>query len=106
MEITDIVDAQKYLLKYIRYYIDKLMDNVVDDSEEDPEYSAVTLNNLIICYIRCEQALDHSFPISTVRDFFLFTGFYTLTSYLNFEEKRKKESAYYVGEQFSELPET
>ena len=78
------------------------MDDVMNDSEEDPEYSAVTLNNLIICYIRCQKALDASFPIYTVRDYFLSTAFYTEADYISFEEKRKKERAYYIGEQFNE----
>lgn len=102
MEIVNNLEKLKYILTYTGYYIDQLIDNVMNDSEEDPEYSAVTLNNLIICFIYCQKKLDPAFPICTVRDYFLSTAFYAETDYMSFEEKRKKESAYYIGEQFKE----
>lgn len=102
MEIENNLEALEYILEHADYYIDQLIDNVMEDSEIDPEYSAVTANNLIICFLRLQKMLDDSFPINTVKEYILFTPYHTMRDYEKFERKRKKESAYYIGKQFLE----
>lgn len=100
MELGENLEALEYLLQHIEYYVSRFMDDVMEDSEEDPEYSAVTLNNLILCVIRLQKMLDDTYPIQTVREYFLETHFYTEKDFERFEENRKKESLYYIGKQF------
>lgn len=102
MEIGNNLKALEYLLKYSKYYIDQLIDFVMDDSESDPQYSAVTANNLLICFLQVHKMLDHTYPFHTVKEYFFATHYYTEKNYKVFEEKRRKESAYYIGEQFTE----
>ena len=102
MEIGNNLKALEYLLMYTDYYIDNFIDNVMNDSESDPKYSAVTAKNLIICFLQIQKMLDHTYPFHTVKEYFLATHYYTEKDYKIFEEKRSKESVYYIGEQFAE----
>ena len=97
----DDLIALNYLFKHLEYYIDDLVDHVMDDSETDPHYSAVTAYNVIICYLQIKRKSDPSFSISTVKEYLLSCS-YTEEDFTLFEEKRRKESTYYIGEQFTE----
>ena len=85
-----------YLIKYTGYYIYENIVQVLED--EDEELSAVTLNNIIICYLDFLKNLELPHADS-VYEFFVESGFDD-TDYKNFEEKRKLESTIYRGEQF------
>jgi len=102
MEINNNLTELKYLLRYTDYCIEELLDKVMADNRDDPEYSAVTLRNLIICLLRVNHILDDSYPIMNVKEYILATQYYTEEDYMAFEENRLKESTYYVGVQFSE----
>lgn len=81
--------ACRYLVSYAEYCIINLLDNVMDDSEEDPEYSAVTVNNLIICLIKANELLRNECSIS-VKDYIITDANYSECDYEKFERKRKK----------------
>lgn len=74
--------------------------DVIYDSEEDPEYSAVTTTNMIKCYIDVLKCLGEDVPYSTVKEYIRYKDGYTEEEYNIFEEKRKKEAEYYIGEIF------
>lgn len=95
--------AFNYLFKHLEYYIDDLVERVIDDSETDPHYSAVTAYNLVICYLQIKRKSDPSFSVSTVKEYILSCS-YTEEDFDRFEAKRRKESTYYIGEQFTENP--
>lgn len=102
MEIDNVKNELRYVLGHLCYYIELFLDDVMEDSESDPQYSAVTAFNLIICYIRIQKALDPMYPIQTVKEFVLGTQYYSERDYEQFEQKRNSESTYYLGEQYSE----
>ena len=89
----------RYMLKIQHYDIELLIENVIYDSEEDPHYSAVTATNLVKCYIEIMGGLGENLPYNDVEGFIRNIGF-SEQEYFLFEEKRKKESEYYLGEQF------
>lgn len=91
-------DKTEYLLNFLDYSIGQYIDDVMEDSKEDPEFSAVTLNNLILCYIHFLNKIEKD-SVQTVREMFELHG-YAEYEFLNFEEKRKKEAEYYNGVQF------
>lgn len=85
-----------YLIEHIKYYI---YDNIVQVLEdESEEYSAVTLNNIITCYLEFLKNLELIQSYSTY-EFFVKLGFEEI-DYKNFDEKRKLESTNYIGVQF------
>lgn len=77
----------------------QLVDNVLSDSEADPEFSAVTANNQIKIYIDIMKELGKPCPYDDVKGYFKFEA-YTEEEYQIFENKRIKESSYYIGKQF------
>lgn len=89
----------KYLLHFFEYDLDRFINEVLHDSKEDPEYSAVTLINLIKCYISVSCELQNDLPYKDVKSYLLYCG-YTDQDYNLLETKRAIESPYYVGEQF------
>lgn len=90
----------EYLMgEHLLYYIDNLIDNILDDSEEDPRYSAVTANNLIICFVKVASEWGMEVPFSNAETYFGWTN-RTTAEYRLFEEKRAKEQTYYIGEIF------
>ena len=93
------VDTLKYILHCFLFDITKLIDLVLDDSEEDPQYSAVTANNEIKCYIQIMQDIGAEIDYKDVKGFFKDAS-YTEEEYQLFEKKRAKESEYYIGYQF------
>lgn len=101
MGIVQSRDELEYLLQHIGYYIGDLVDCVLEDSFEDPEYSAVTANNLIICFLRVQKMLGCLNSISTVKEYFLCSN-YSEVDYQEFERRRNIEKAYYVGKQYTE----
>lgn len=88
-----------YLLKFSYYYIVDFLDSVLDDSEDDPEYSAVTLCNLIYCYEKVRHPTEVDDSNAVIKRFLSEHG-YSDEIYSIIEQKRKIESAYYIGEQF------
>lgn len=93
----DIENRIKYVIDFL---INEYIYLVLEDSCIDPEYSAVTLNNEMICYL---ELLDLVGLNSTkrVRDLFLSLG-HTESEFDIFEEKRRKESVYYGSKQYAE----
>lgn len=88
----------KYVLEFIDYSIIQYIEDVITDSESDPEYSAVTLNNLMICYIHFLQTVRINVS-NSVKELFISYG-YSDKDFDDFEYRRKKESNYYIGKQF------
>lgn len=91
-------DKTEYLLNFLDYSIGKYIDDIMEDSQEDPEFSAVTLNNLILCYIHFLNRIEKD-SVQTVREVFELHG-YTEDEFLSFEKKRIKEAEYYNGVQY------
>lgn len=98
---VNIMDIQKllYLLDYTEYSINELVYKVLNDSETDPHYSAVTSANLIKSYIQIMKDLNRTLPYNDVKGYML-DQLYTEEEYDKFEEKRQRESTYYIGQQF------
>ena len=99
MEYIDREKLEK-LSDYLRYSLNEYIEEVLNDSKEVPEVSAVTLNNLIICYIDFLNSF-HFGVFKSVKSFFIFCG-YTEEDYGAFKRKVDLESKYYVGKQFRE----
>lgn len=95
------LDKEKllYLLMFTDDYMEKFADDVMNDSEEDPHFSAVTLTNMIKCYVDVMNELGVSLPYNDVKSFFK-ENLYSDEEYKLFEEKRKKEAEYYIGRQY------
>lgn len=93
----DMTDKIQYVVNFLT---NEHIYQVLEDSCIDPEYSAVTLNNEMICYL---ELLDLVGLNSTkrVRDLFLSLG-HTESEFDIFEEKRRKESVYYGSKQYAE----
>ena len=102
MDMIEQQEELQYLLRYTKYCIDELICNVLEDSLADPEYSAVTAQNLIICFIRVQRLLGDPCLPNTVREYFLHCGNYSVEEYEEFQRRRVAESLYYRGVQYSE----
>lgn len=89
----------RFLLMHMDDYIDQFIYETLNDSEEEPEKSAVALNNLINCYIRVQAEMGIQRGYSNVREY-LVHACCTPEEIELFEKKRAKESVYYGGEQF------
>ena len=92
-------ESMLYLMRFIEQYIEETICNVLEDSQEDPEYSAVTTANAIICYIEAMRELDIVLPYTDVRGYFMHNNFHD-QDWQKFETSRQKESAYYIGKQW------
>ena len=88
-----------YLVRFMDDYIEQMLYSVLADSEEDPEYSAVTLFNLVKCYIKVSQDLGIHTDYSTASEY-LRAQCLDETDIEILERKRQKESSYYHGVQF------
>ncbi len=99
--VWDRMNKEKllFILNYIDYRLPIDIEEVLNDSIEDPQYSAVYVNNLISCYIELLTQLGEELPYSDAKSFFLFNAFEE-KEYELFENKRKKESEYYIGTQY------
>lgn len=95
------LDKEKllYLLMFTDDYMEEFADDVMNDSEEDPHFSAVTLANMIKCYVDVMNELGVSLPYNDVESFFK-ENLYSDEEYKFFKEKRKKEAEYYIGRQY------
>ena len=90
-----------YLMKYVFYYIGQLLEKVVDDSEEDPQFSAVTLCNLIYCYLNTLEPQTKA-TMGSIQLFIEehYCGQNPQEIYSIIERRWKLEREYYIGEQF------
>ena len=93
----DMTDKIQYVVNFLT---NEYIYQVLEDSCIDPEYSAVTLNNEMICYLELLDLVGMN-SLKKVRDLFLSLG-HTESEFDIFEEKRKKESVYYRGKQYTE----
>ena len=95
------IDKEKllYLLMFTDDYMETFADEVMNDSEEDPHYSAVTLTNMIKCYVEIMNELGAPRSYNDVESF-LKLNLYSDEECKRFEEKRKKEAEYYRGRQY------
>lgn len=96
---VDFLEKYEYLENFIIWYIQELVFNVLNDSENEPEFSAVTANNLIKCHIDVSKKLKKSMPYDDVKGFFTWCNF-TQNDFQLFEEKRIRESSYYRSKQY------
>lgn len=102
MGLTENKDELQYLLRYTKHCVDELICCVLEDSLADPEYSAVTAQNLVICLIRAQKMCGNADFPETVREYFLRNGNYSIDEFVEFERKRSAESLYYRGVQYAE----
>lgn len=93
------IDKTRFIMNYIGSELPVIIEKVLYDSSTDPQYSAVYTNNLIKAYIELSKNNELVIPYSDVKDYFDFSGF-TLEEYEEFENKRKREAEYYIGEQY------
>lgn len=96
---SDFLEKYEYLDNFIVWYIQELILNVLNDSEDEPEYSAVTANNLIKCHIDVSKELKKCVPYDDVKGFFTWCNF-TQDDFELFEKKLKIESLYYRSKQY------
>lgn len=89
----------RFLLEHMDQYIDDFAYEVLHDSEEEPEKSAVALNNVIKCYIKVENEMGIHRGYSNVEEY-LANSCFTPEEIALIEKKRAKEAVYYRGEQF------
>lgn len=97
----NVDEKLNYILEFIDDSITQFIDEVLDDSEINPEFSAVTLNNTIICYIYFLNSIKCDSPQS-VYEFFLSHG-YSENDFEIFKQKREKESVSYNGKQYKDI---
>lgn len=88
-----------YILDFFDEYLIRFIQEVLADSEDDPHFSAVAAQNMIVCYLEIMADLGQKLPYSNVKEYFEFQGFEP-EEYCAFEESRRKESDYYGGPQF------
>ena len=93
------IEKLEYFLIHMEDKLCRMTENVLQDSKEDPHYSAVTVTNLIKCYIQIMKELGEECPYDSVESFFEY-NLYTKEEFEAFEENRKKESVYYRGVQY------
>jgi len=93
-----------YLKEHIHYYISDLLDNVITDSEDDPDYSAVTLCNLIFCYQKVFEPKKDSDSCELIKEYILETN-HTIDDFETIVSKFKIESEYYIGDQLVSFDE-
>ena len=94
-------EAMMYLMWFVDHHIDESICNVLEDSLEDPQYSAVTTTNMILCYISVMKELQKDIPYVDVKGYFLHKQ-YSNEERKKFEDSRLKESSYYIGKQWHE----
>ena len=89
----------RFLLEHMDQYIASFIYDILHDSEEDPEWSAVALNNVIKCYIKVENEMGIQCGYSNVEEYLAYACC-TPEEIALIEKKRVKEAVYYRGEQF------
>lgn len=88
-----------YLLGFIEDYLDDFIDKVLNDSKDDPHFSAVTVSNIIECYIEINKQIGKELPYTDIKTYFSFNA-YNMEEYNIFENSRIKESKYYIGPKY------
>lgn len=88
-----------YLLIHMDNFIEQEIYAILNDSETDPHYSAVTANNLIICYLEVTHELGWNQKIISVEDYFRGKCFSDNEIAL-FDERKRKEAKYFIGTQY------
>lgn len=97
----NVDEKLNYILEFVDDSITEFIDEVLEDSESDPEFSAVTLSNTIICYINLLK-INKCNPFHSLYEFFLSHG-YSEDEFKIFKQKREKESSYYNGKQYDDV---
>lgn len=90
-----------YILEFLDYSITQFVDEVIADSETEPEFSAVTLSNIIISYNSLLKIVKFD-SFQSLYEFFLTHG-YSENDFRKFKQKREKESVYYNGKQYKDF---
>ena len=88
-----------FILRHTEGEICREIFDVLNDCENDPHHSAVYTSNMIKCFIDIVNQTERTLLYNDVFGFFTAHGF-SYKNYVDFEEKRKKESSYYRGVQY------
>ena len=92
-------DKLIYLLNYLEWCIEQSVYDVLSDSVENPEFSAVTTQNLMKCYIDVATSLELPISYRSVEEF-LKEKCFSPQEIETFEARRKQEAEYYIGKQY------
>lgn len=98
----DFKDINTLIRRYLIYFEDYIVDfieDVLKDSRDDPEWSAVAANNLIVCYIDIGKQVGLKIPYDDVEGFFEYNQF-DKENYLIFDYLQTRESTYYRGKRY------
>lgn len=93
------MEKLSYLLDYLEDCIASAVCDVLQDSGEDPQFSAVTVSNLIKCYMDIKYSIGQQTCFTSVEEYLQYNCF-TTAEIQAFEEKRAREETYYMGKQF------
>ena len=85
-----------YLMDFLDMQIEKAIYDVLSDSEEDPQSSAVTTQNLIKCYINIMQEIGKETRYSDIEGYMRYNCF-SDAEITMFHQKAERESKYYIG---------
>ena len=88
-----------YILRDTNFNLPTYIQEVLDDHLDKPDHSAVYVSNMIKCYINLMKQMGNQLPYQDVKGYIKYNDF-NENEYERFEKIRKKESAYYKGEQF------
>ena len=94
-----IQEIKRYLMDYFEHILENDLCEVLYDSEIDPEFSAVTFVNHLICYIDLLKFYNEEIKFYDLKSFFEYCN-YTDEEYKKFENLYSKEKEYYVGRIF------
>ncbi len=98
---SKIDEELTYLFRHLDGYIYDVVCKVIFDSTKDPEYSAVTATNLIMCYANVVEYFDGEKPYNDLEEYFNISKF-TKREYRRFKKSARKESKYYIGKIFDD----
>ena len=93
------MEKLSYLLDYLEDCMASAVCDVLQDSGEDPQFSAVTVSNLIKCYMDIKHSIGQQTCFTSVEEYLQYNCF-TTAEIQAFEEKRAREESYYMGKQF------
>ncbi len=89
-------EATLYMLDWMDYMVERFVWEVLDDSETDPQYSAVTANNTIICYAAAARENGLTVRYGSTEQYFA-SKHLPEEAYRLFMRKLEREKDYYVG---------
>ena len=98
-EMNQTVEKLMYLLDHLDSFIEQTIYNVLSDSNEDPQFSSVTTNNLIKNYIDIMLVLDQRLDYCDVEGY-LKSKCFSSEEIAAFMQKKDIEAQYYVGKQY------